>query len=175
MVSRAGGQVNGDGWPEERSYEWRREKPDDKQRQGQAPERPARPFDDRMRLRRMHVDDVPNAVGLVSIVVVEVPVVDQEVVIRVHMGVQRPDRRQDGTDGQQGTNNDEDAAHRRTSLRWHWCGAKEPELADTGGIECPLARVISGIVNSIRAAWAVRAPVSASLGQWVVATHSAFS
>jgi hypothetical protein len=41
------------------------------------------------------------------------------------MDVQRPDRRQYGTDGQQGTNNDEGATHRWVSLRRHWCGAKE--------------------------------------------------
>lgn len=73
----------------------------------------------------MHVDDVPDAVEFVSIMVVDVPVVDQEVVIRIRMDVQRPDRCQHGSDGQQGTKYDEGATHRWISLRRHRCGAKK--------------------------------------------------
>lgn len=100
----------------------------------------------------MHVDEVPDAVGVMPIRVVKVPVVDQQMVIRIHMGVQRPDRCEDCTDGQESTDNDEGAAHRQVSLRWHWGRAKEPESADIGGPERPVARVSRGIVNSIRAA-----------------------
>lgn len=59
----------------------------------------------------MHVDDMTDAVGTVPIMVVDVPIVDQEVMVRIHMDVQRTDRRQYGTDRQQDTDHDDGATH----------------------------------------------------------------
>ncbi len=49
----------------------------------------------------MHVDDTANAIGLVSIILGQVPVLDEEAVIQIHMDVHRPDQRRIWTDGTQ--------------------------------------------------------------------------